>query len=374
MPSKLSVHWQLGGTGLTRTLEAGVAGVKFNGSFPGNEPYGSTRIVGRFLPGEDHLAWQHGLGNGNPVEAAQYFFNLIWSSVAANSFVYYVESPNEPIVRNEMEMRWLADFLYEFAKLCHAAGRRAVIGNFSVGNPHPSLWAFFGKALQACLDFGAIIGVHLYGPLTEDYALRHRVNNRSFNELGYFNIPQIATEAGAEEVAGMMPWKAQYGGNFTRYRDEWLVPFAHEIHKDPYLLFAAIFTQGTGGGSGGRWSLYDIADVADEWVATIAHLSATYPTIKGPAVPFYRKTVPVPPPPPPPPVSTDFLKEWTHTVILEGELPVRERPWRDGPAPRAVMSLTKGSRVNAVQVDGDWGRIGFMQWVRLKEGVNTKRR
>ncbi len=72
-----------------------------------------------------------------------------------------------------------------------------------------------------------------------------------------------------------------------------------------------------------------------------------------------------------PPPAGDIFPSWTHRVIIP-ELPVRERPWRDGPAPRVVFTLGQGSRVEILQRDGDWGRLGLGQWVRLREGRNTE--
>lgn len=289
MPSKLTVHWGLGGRGLTKVLQAGVVGVKYCAAFPSGEPVGDGVVIGRFYIASDETAWTFGLGVGDPRASALSFAERIWPEVERNPHVRYIESPNEPVVKTPAVMAWLGEFCYEFARIVKARGRLAVIGNFPVGTPEQGLWLYFTKGLQACIDFGALLGVHLYGWLNEHLALRHRANNREFEKLGYFNIPQVATECGAENVEGMKPWTEQYGDaeeGFARYRDEWLLPFAHEIHKDPYLVMATLFTQGTGAAD--KWRPYDVAGYEDALTRVVRSISDAYPVVARWLQPYHK--------------------------------------------------------------------------------------
>lgn len=221
--------------------------------------------------------------------ARQYFNGVILPALSAAPWMQAWESPNEPGWNYEWStstkrtaMLWYADFMLEFARLLNIHGRRAVLGNWSVGNPDFPSWQWYGKALEAVGRYNAILGRHSYGWLVDELAFRHRLDEKEFNKLGFRNTPLAITECGAERDHGMMPWRIQYRGDFNAYFDQWIAPFVRGLLPDSYVLGATLFTAGTGGST--TWDAYDVSGT--DIIKRLAELP----------------TAPPPPPPPIPPI------------------------------------------------------------------------
>ena len=85
----------------------------------------------------DYLA-EHGF---DPVEIADLYFDAnLRPHVLANPAVQAWEGPNEPVCKTPQAMRWYAAFEAQRVRRLGALGKRAVVGNFSVGQPEPELW------------------------------------------------------------------------------------------------------------------------------------------------------------------------------------------------------------------------------------------
>lgn len=274
-------------------LSIGVRVVKWHAQIPERAealPTG-TLTIGR--PAH-YMGFSPVEGLAPQIAARQYFQAVILPAMTAAPWMQAWESPNEPewnydwtANTKRSAMLWYAAYFAEFARLVNLHGRRAVIGNWSVGNPDFPSWQWYGAALEAVGRYDAILGRHSYGWLTDELAFRHRLDEQEFIKLGFHKTPVAITECGAEEDHGMMPWRVQYGGDFGAYFDQWIAPFVRGLDADPYVLGATLFTAGTGGED--HWFPYDVSGTPI--VQRLATLKAAPP--------------PAPPPPPQPPTLTN---------------------------------------------------------------------
>jgi len=199
------------------------------------------------------------VGVGSPRDAAWWYFNTnVREAMLENPHHPYWCAPNEPVFPWEQYMNWYAQFLYEFAKILYSFGRRAVIGEFSVGCPTLASWRFYGPALKAIHELGALQGVHGYGPLNRYYTLKFEADEIEFQKLGFYNTPVIITECGAESLpeVGWQPWKKQFG-DIQTYFDQYIAPLARYLHNIRYCAGAHLFCEGTNQDS--RWDDYNVA-------------------------------------------------------------------------------------------------------------------
>lgn len=230
--------------------------VKYFGVFTDDAPHGTAVVVAR--PQDVHGSVE--VGVGDPAQAARWYYDTnIRRFVEENPKFVYWSSPNEPVFDWEKHMLWYAQFLYEYAKILHSVGRRAVIGEWSVGCPTLKAWRYYGKALSAVHEFGAIHSRHCYGPLTTDYSFRHELDELEFRKLGFYNTSTLLTEIAAEWLpeVGWNPWKIQYGSDIQVYFDGYIKPVELRIRQTPYVIGAHLFTSGTSNNP--RWSDYDVA-------------------------------------------------------------------------------------------------------------------
>lgn len=269
MTRQLGPHFMTGGTGLAGWA-AESAVLKLAGDFPRVTTRPGALVIGRVI---DERGWT--LGQGDPgSSAAWYFDHVVGPALDRNPHVAAWEGPNEPIFTDGERMRWYGAFLYEFARLVAARGRRAVIGNWAVGWPladpgtrQVPLWWHYQHALRAVRDHGALLGRHGYGPLDDFYALRHRLDNEHFAALGFPDLPVVITECGCDDAGGYRPWREYYGSAADYWR-EWCQPFADKLAADRYVIGAALFTLGTG--SADAWRAFDVAGTEiPEWAADL---------------------------------------------------------------------------------------------------------
>lgn len=265
MTLKLAPHWMLGGSGLSRWLQAGCTSVKYAGAYPQGEPIDDNKIVARVLNQDTfHLF------SDTPERAAKKYIEEELSPVIrANPHLHTFEALNEPDWKDDDNpantprvMAWVCEFLYHSAKRLRDRNIIPVVGNWSVGNPDYFAWNYSEWMLRATKDSGAIIGRHGYGPLDRDYAYRYEKDAEIFTGLGYPEVKFYLTEVGLDNVLHFTPWKTYYGNTtagFERYWREWIVPFELRIRRDARVLGAHLFTLGTGGSN--AWDPFDVSNL-----------------------------------------------------------------------------------------------------------------
>jgi len=263
---KTSAHFQTGGTGLSRWLQAGVTSVTYAGSYPRNEPVDERTIVGRVMDQRTFRVF-----SDTPERAAAiYFTDELWPIISANSFIWQWEVLNEPDWKDDDNpansprvMAWVCEFIWWTAKMLRDRNITPVIGNWSVGQPDYPVWQHAEWLLRATREFGAKMGRHCYGPLDTHYAYRYENDAEVFTAMGYPDVKFYLTECGLDNVQQFRPWKDYYGNSpegFGRYWSEWIEPFERHIRLDARVLGAHLFTLGTGGAS--AWEPYDVSKTA----------------------------------------------------------------------------------------------------------------
>jgi hypothetical protein len=195
-------------------------------------------------------------GTVEPVVMAAQYTAWLTRFIDTNPWVDVWEGPNEQVITAPASMAWYGAFLYEFARLVKAKGKRAGLGGWAVGNPRRelNLWPHYVWALQAVRDHGAILTRHEYGPLDGANSLRYRADNAEFTRLGYPDLPVIISECGADDAGGMTRWRNFYHGDLDRYWNELLRPYAQALRRDAYCLGATVFTVG----GGDAWHGFDV--------------------------------------------------------------------------------------------------------------------
>ncbi|HRF49349.1 MAG TPA: N-acetylmuramidase domain-containing protein [Anaerolineales bacterium] len=264
---KVGPHVCTGPTGLATWLEAGCATVKYFATFPSDHPRGAL-VIGR-AHNTDHLSpehgdavqvarawWAHRIG---PVARANRHIAQVWEGSNENHWSY-----DWSLERMQAALRWYGEFDYELARLMRSEGFALALGGWAVTTPGRTgsrgenlndLWPHYTRALDAIVEFGGYFHRHCYGPLDEVFALRHRADHRSFEALGYLDIPMLLSEVGAEKAGGMMPWRVEFGDDPARYMSEWVAPFERHIRADDYVIGAHLFSLGDSGG----WRNYNVA-------------------------------------------------------------------------------------------------------------------
>jgi hypothetical protein len=272
-------------------------------------PANALVIGRRFQDGYD-AQLQRATGK-TPRQAAEQFVKDQMSTYQSNPAIVYWEGHNEPVWSTKADMGWYAQMEIERMKLMADAGLKCVIGNFATGNPDLALWPAFLPAIEAALEYDAILGLHEYScpwmwwmtgkhqldPQADEgdegwTTLRYRkVYRKYLIPNGRGRAPLAITEGGIDPLVNPKPpnspastWRGL--GGFWRQHDNepdhhdyyfrQLLWYDQELQKDDYVIGATIFTWGN---FGKPWSDFDVAGtpVADKLIAY---------TQKNPALPF----------------------------------------------------------------------------------------
>ncbi len=206
--SKLTIHTGFGGPlSMPFIAEAKPRVVKILDSFSGAREVKAvspqTTVIGRAFLAQQPM-------DGDPIQRANEWWNLNANLILQNPDVDYWEGYNEPIIQTNELMDWYAQFEAERVRILAGQGKKAVIGNFSVGNPDLPLWPTFYPAIDAALAHGGILGLHEYGtPMQQHFdfntgegwfAGRYRKLYRQFLIPEGKVIPLVITECGVDVV------------------------------------------------------------------------------------------------------------------------------------------------------------------------------
>jgi hypothetical protein len=251
-------------------------------------------IIGRAYRGYDPVDRDQGI---DPKVSAAQWVSAQLATYQRNPAIKFWEGPNESLCDTLEKMRWYSEFEIERMKLLEAVGLKAVIGNFSVGQPRLDIpvWKEFLPALRRAQENGHLLGLHEYGGvfmwwMTGGYqrnpaenigqygwtTLRYRQVVDQYLKPAGLNVNIVITETGLDAVSPQPAnfrtgnWKdcaAQWDSTNTlnqaipfrddgeRYYADQLIWYDRELQKDGYVLGATIFTVGNNAGWGG----YDIA-------------------------------------------------------------------------------------------------------------------
>lgn len=207
-------------------------------------------VVGRYVVADelrpDYLA-EHGF---DPEDAADLYFDANYRQrVLDHPAVAAWEGPNEPVTKTPAAMAWYARFEARRVALLATLGRRAVIGNWSTGQPEPELWPHFAPALDAIRAQGGYLGLHEYSEPSRNYDTWY---------MGRFeraprDVPKIITESGTDSIPPVpvqghpagKPWRQQFGGDVAAYA-AFLQAYDARLRAAPDIVGAVIFTFGSG--------------------------------------------------------------------------------------------------------------------------------
>lgn len=236
----------------------------------------------------------------SPEQAANEFINSDRQKriYQLNPDVKIFTGHNEPVWKFPHQMNWYSKFEAERLRLLNEIGLRGCIGNFSVGNPDLSLWQYFHEALEACIRYNGILGLHEYcagymwwmtngfqiDPLEDEgdtgwTTLRYRKVIRSL-PANLQKIKIAITETGCDRVTPTPPdgatgnwrdcvpfWMKHDGSNDPIdywknggrdpeiYYAEQLAWYEKELRKDSNVIGATIFTYGS---NNSAWDNYTV--------------------------------------------------------------------------------------------------------------------
>ncbi len=216
-----------------------------------------TLIVGRIYEASQP-------SDGSPDERAQEWWARNRQRILDHPAVDYWEGYNEPGVDGVERIAWYARFEAERVRLLAQNGRKACIGNFSMGTPdvtNPSAWPAFYPAIDAARANGGILGLHEYGAPMQQYfdaasgegwlCGRYRKVYRQFLGPAGRTLPLAITETGVDgDITG---WKNGYTGE--QYMDQ-LRWYDGILRTDSYVLGATVFSLEIPG-----WGSFDIAPI-----------------------------------------------------------------------------------------------------------------
>lgn len=271
-------------------------------------------VIGRIYEAHQNLY------QGSPEQSARDWVARQAAQYDRYPLIRVWEGPNEPSFgaytdsREIANMQWYAAFEAERVRQLAARGLRAVIANFSTGNPFTpdvrysnanspewAFWLAFLPALQVAAQYNGILGLHEYSApwmwwLTGAYqpnadnlgehgwlTLRYRAIYQQFLVArGLGGLPLVLTEVGLDNVGSSLlkpgmpsgPWKQisgywqsqngqadpiAYWRNGGRdehtYYAEQLIWYDQQLQRDSYVLGATIFTVGW---TDSKWDSYDI--------------------------------------------------------------------------------------------------------------------
>ncbi len=233
-----------------------------------------TLIIGRQAQNEIP-----GLFSDPPEKVARWLVDQQRSLYERHPHIKYWEGPNEKDVATPDQMRWMADLEVERIRLLADMGLKAVIFNFSTGQPKLDLWQYSTAALKAIDQHDGLLGLHEYSTpvmqaLTGDLqppggdalpnagwlTLRYRLVHERLKGIGFGHVKMIITECGLDQIGDSLLidpeasngawrdhidyWAKKGRTDAETYYGEQLLWYEKELRKDDYMVGATVFTEG----------------------------------------------------------------------------------------------------------------------------------
>lgn len=336
-----------------------------------------TKILGRinfdeFEPQPINYS-QRGI---DPVLYADYVFeNKLLNSIKLNPEVDFWETGNEPVIgswnsegdKTIASARWLNNYTVRMCERIAGVGKKAVIGNFSVGTPdlpeHDRLiiWRELLPAINLVASQGGYLGLHEY--------FSNNTNNDTWLQHRYTwvlpllkTIPGakiLITEFGADYIVGETAWKDRYRGDVSKYIDD-IIPYISRIKQHADVIEGVfLFTFGS------DWPNHcvDGVEFPRKWLDAVAKIT---PPVINP------NPVPEPTPEPTPvPVSVPQIKNPGFESLVDGEgwnLRVYATSTESkNPVFRIERGKYGASRLSRYR--GDAGAQIFAEWITWKASI-----
>lgn len=155
-------------------------------------------------------------------------------------------------------------FEVERLRLMHEAGLRAVIGNFSVGHPHQSLWPVYKPMLDA-MGPGDYLGLHEYWETTAELDDCWLCGRWAAPKVAPYlqGVPIVVTECGR----GAGGWRGRISAE--EYLAE-LEQYANILANSEQVLGATVFTAAN---NPNLWPAYLVDDMWSMVTARYGHLT-----------------------------------------------------------------------------------------------------
>lgn len=268
-----------------------------------------------------------------------YYADRYGIDVASNPSVDAWLGPNEPVCKTPNGMAWYGEFEAERVRLLRRDGKRAVIGNFSVGQPEPELWPCFFPAIEELWEPGGFLGLHEYSEPCRGFDTWY---------MGRFTrapkeVKKLITECGTDGIpptdtcpAGQS-WKAQFGEG-EEGRDAYAA-FMHNydghLQLYPDVEGAFIFT------SGRLWENHNI-----EGYGILSRLAA----MAGQSIPPEEE-----------PLDVTKLRNLAEQVkVLNQQMLDELKPWWERPVPFTLANPNKV--IQFYHADGTSYRFMTVTW------------
>lgn len=350
MPTRITAHY-LGGTPDPRAfvIPAQASAVVLVDAFGTAAQF--TAVPNLFVLGRmtnDGLSGLDTLVSQPPTVMAAWYVGRLAQAIFDNPAIPYWQIGNEQTVNEPFVMRWWGEFSAECARLIRTQfNKGAALLNVSDANPNdPTMLQHAPMLFQAVRDYGGVVGLHRYMNL-------HRLANGEpdinrtvldpfhfgripldyeiIKGMGYGDLNLIINETGLERLKpSSVPFlesglsDAQYAAILNRA--------AAYLETLPYVIGAAVFTVGSGGGF---WP-HDIAntrvlDLHAEWA---------------------KQNKPAPPPPAVGPLVGKVCR------VQAGGL-----NYRAAPGGEWLGFLAEGTRVRVIEQAPQWARIKPDGWL-----------
>lgn len=319
---------------------------------PTTNPWPWARVLGRVWIGGDHIE-QFKIWRGK--EGAQEYYRVCSPVYERAPYVHAWEGPNEPHPLGDANFRRaLSVFTIEWTRLMQTAGRRVIVGCFSVGWPDVGHAPEFASMLAAADYFG----LREYGaPAMWDNEGRHCLRyRRTVTELQAVRarIPPIVIGECGIDGGVIGPDTARRGWRSFASRGQYqqqLAWYDERLREDELVWCATPFVSGPER----TWVDFDYDEDLARWTA------ARHATMERPAprawTPAPRPPAPAPrPPAPPSPPSLDPAVVRRHFTAASFDQHVAGLKVRE-PYTRVCIHHTASPTV------ARWQQFGGAHWI-----------
>ena len=301
---------------------------------------GAVYIIGRREEQTNNLT----LDVSIPVRdaATKYVDELAAHVIASPDCTHWIVPGNEKKTDTPELMDYYARLCYEVAKqLWVRYRRRAVLGNWAVGNPSgtppqvEAIWAKAGPLIAACKEFYAVLGFHEYtipelewdkwhlGRFEDVIVLLRKYFNYTpdviLSEFGFDFLPDLGKGGGWSDLVSA-----------ERYVD-FIIRMDKRFQALPYVKGVCLFTGGYG------WPKHSV-DKEEIIQPLIAYARTQMTTICA---------------------NNNAPPDWNYTVTGAQGLNVRTSPDSTQGSKNLLCAMPTGQKVVATEIKDNWARITF---------------
>lgn len=276
-----------------------------------------------------------------------------------------LESPNEPIVRNDSDAKLLNELQVTVAHAYYSRGFTPLGFQFSVGNPDYPFWAYLNDGLLACNGW---LGLHQYGAPTlqsnaADLSLRHRKVYPLLTPEARALLKVVVTECGLDFGIGRPTDGFPTSGGYRAMpqinddEDYWIKSLTSqlawwdsELAKDPYVIATTLY----GYAMEHPWETFDVSAIDTDRLFFVNQYQGGTAVIPPYVPPVSTSPSPSPSSPPEPDVITPAQTVATVPFLVK----------------RAIQLDLGPSIYGQYDAFGDDGK--YLAWIFQRGGVIVK--